>query len=175
MTISGISYAKAADAFKDGAMILGAFALPVNALNGVSVVCCKNNCSTLDAIWTIYQGRLNHRPPSALHFTNGMGPYAKKEGARLICKVGGLTFLKPWLEQTFRSDPYGALKTSFCFSATLAAWEMAIQPFDAKCTQAQTGKGKGPLNFKHAYVGATANGVRQVKTQISTPIHPTEF
>lgn len=157
MAASGISYAKAMDALTNGGLILAAQGVPINGLNGVSVVCCEYNCLPQKAIRMIYQGEIYQKSPSFLHFKKGLGPYFTKESSRLVAKVGGLTFLKPMVEQQ-----HGMLIASLVFSTVLAAWEMVIQPFDTRCTWDQTGKKW--TGIKDAYVGAAANGARQFKT-----------
>jgi hypothetical protein len=174
MSVSGISYTKAAEALKDGGLILGTFAIPINGLNGVASVCCSDNCSMLSAIGKIYRAQVKkpgqpveikqvkNVSPSIFHFGKGMRQYVEKETSRLGFKVLGLSFLKPKLEQYFKSDSHGALKTSLSFSGSLALWEMAIQPYDTWCTQAQTQRVW--TKFSDSYVGSTANGMRQFKT-----------
>lgn len=159
-------------AMQNGAKIMALQAVPVNALNRVSVVCCHNDLSMARAAQNILAGKIDGKAPSLIHFTKGMIGHVGKESLRLSFKAGGLVILKPQLEEHYREkcDRYGSLKASFLFSLTLAGGEIVINPADTWKTMLHSGKGvrsgllPGQSVFLHLYSGAAANGMRQFGT-----------
>ncbi|MBS3903850.1 MAG: hypothetical protein KGZ39_00805 [Simkania sp.] len=165
-------FSKSLAALRNGAVIMAAQALPVTALNRVSVVCCHDDLPARKACQKIFSGQVDHSTPSMRHFGKGLTGHLVKESSRLLYKVGGLALLKPRLEREFQatSTPYGTLKASLVFSGALACAEITINPADTWRTVLQSGKTikaslkPGQSALAHLYAGSAANGIRQFGT-----------
>ncbi len=165
-------YPQAMQACLLGGKVMLLSAVPVNACNLVSVVCCHDNLTSRQAIWKIYSGKVHRGSPSCGHFLTGMSGHMLKEFPRLFIKVGVLTFAKPGFEQYFRDreDANATLKTAIIVSLLWGAGEAMINPFDTARTMWQSGKGvreslqPGQSLVSHLYAGSLANGLRQAAT-----------
>ncbi|MBS0649676.1 MAG: hypothetical protein JSR93_00795 [Verrucomicrobia bacterium] len=172
MTSKTSLYSQAINAGIQGGQIMLISAVPVNACNLLSVICCHENLTARQAMWKIYSGKVHGGSASAIHFLKGMSGHLMKEFPRLFIKVGVLTFVKPDLEQFFRrrDDSNATLKTAIIVSLLWGGGEAAINPFDTLRTMWQSGKGvreslmPGQSLVGHLYAGSVANGLRQAAT-----------
>lgn len=168
MVSSTSFFSQAVEACQLSSKVMLLTAIPVNACNLVSVVCCHHNLTTCQAISNIYSGKVHGGTPSTRHFLTGISGHLLKEMPRQVIRVGVLTFAKPGFEKYYhdRKDAHATLKTAILVSLLWGAGAAAINPFDTLRTMWQTGKGvreslePNQSLFRHLYAGALANGLR---------------
>lgn len=145
----------------------------VTGLNRVSVVSCYKNIPMVKSINQIYQGSVDSaKSPSIKHFLRGISGHLTKEIVRVSFKASGIV-MKPSMDEYFRNDIWGKIKSDLIFSGSLSVAEMLINPADTVRTMWQAGEKvsdipKGKI-FSHLYKGSGANGLRQFGTWLGFP------
>lgn len=165
-------YPRVIEAVRLGGEITLFTAVPVNAFNLISLVCCDRNLTTEEAVRQIYRGKVHNVPPSVGNFTTGLGRYLGKECPRIFIKVGVLTFAKPYFEQYFhdKNDAYQAFKTAALVAVLWGIGEGLINPLDMLRTVKYQGKEvraslpSGLSLARYLYAGSMANALRQAGT-----------
>jgi hypothetical protein len=146
----------------------------ITSFNRISVVCCRYDLTTIQAVQNIFHGKIDGEKGSSLkHFTKGISGHLTKETARLIFKSSGIV-LKPRVDEKFKHKPFGKLKSDLFFASSLAFSEMLINPFDTIRTMWQANENikdipKGKL-ISHLYKGAIANGMKQFGLWFGFPL-----